>query len=39
VELRPLPGQPPMWVELDGESPGQAPVTYEVMPGALRLAM
>lgn len=39
VEVRPHPGQPPAWVELDGESPGQIPATYESMPGALLLAM
>ncbi len=39
VEVRAHPGQPPAWVELDGESPGQIPATYEAMPGALRLAM
>lgn len=39
VEVRALAGQPPMFVEIDGESPGQAPVVYQVMPAALRLAM
>ncbi len=39
VLVEPLPGQPPMLVELDGEQPGVAPVTFEVMPGALRLAV
>ncbi|MBI5609819.1 MAG: diacylglycerol kinase family lipid kinase [Deltaproteobacteria bacterium] len=39
VEVRPHHGHPPAWVELDGESPGQIPATYESMPGALRLAM
>jgi diacylglycerol kinase family enzyme len=39
VEVVVQPGQPPAWVEFDGESPGQIPATYEVMPGAIRLAM
>ena len=36
VEL--LPGEPVMRMEMDGEPRGQAPVTFEVMPGALRVA-
>lgn len=39
VVVEPEPGQPAMLVELDGEQPGVAPVTFEVMPGALRLAV
>ena len=37
--VTPLPDQPPMLVELDGEQPGTAPFTFEVMPAALRLAV
>jgi diacylglycerol kinase (ATP) len=35
AEVEPMPGQPDMLVELDGESAGRAPVTFETMPGAL----
>lgn len=27
----------PLWLDLDGESPGAAPASFEVLPGALRL--
>lgn len=33
-----LPGERRMLMEMDGETGGYAPVTFEVMPGALRLA-
>ncbi len=39
IEVRPISGQAPMWVELDGESPGTAPACFEVMPSALRVAL
>lgn len=39
VEVRPARAQHPMWIEIDGESPGGAPVVFEIMPAALRLAM
>lgn len=39
VEVRTVHGQAPAWVELDGESPGQIPAIYEVMPGILRTAV
>lgn len=39
ISVTPLPGQPPMLVELDGEQPGTAPLTFEVLPASLRLAV
>jgi len=38
VQVRVADGQPPAWVELDGESPGQLPATFQVMGGAVRIA-
>lgn len=35
VDIEPVPGQPPMLLELDGEQPGFAPARFEVLPRAL----
>ena len=38
VRVETLPGEPEMRLEMDGEVRGSAPVDFEVLPGALRLA-
>ena len=38
LSVMPLPGQAPMLLEMDGEVRGTAPLTFELLPGALRLA-
>ena len=35
VDIEPMPGQPPMLLELDGEQPGFASARFEVLPRAL----
>jgi diacylglycerol kinase (ATP) len=37
VEVAPAPGSPPIPIELDGETPGFLPATFEVLPSALNL--
>jgi diacylglycerol kinase (ATP) len=37
VEITPVDGSPDIPIELDGESPGRLPATFEVLPKALRL--
>jgi diacylglycerol kinase (ATP) len=37
VEVTPVNGSPPIAIELDGETPGHLPATFEVLPGALSL--
>jgi diacylglycerol kinase (ATP) len=37
VEVSPVPGSPPIPIELDGETPGFLPATFEVIPQALTL--
>ncbi len=38
LRVETLPGEPEMLIEMDGEPRGQAPVTFEVLAAALRLA-
>lgn len=38
LRIEPDPGQGPMRMEMDGEVEGRAPLTFEVLPAALRLA-
>jgi diacylglycerol kinase (ATP) len=37
VEVAPVPGSPPIPIELDGETPGFLPATFEVLPQVLSL--
>jgi diacylglycerol kinase (ATP) len=37
VEVAPVPGSPPIPIELDGETPGFLPATFEVLPSVLGL--
>ncbi|MCK6505150.1 diacylglycerol kinase family lipid kinase [Myxococcota bacterium] len=37
IEVHPTRADRPAWVDIDGEAPGLAPVTYQVVPGAIRL--
>lgn len=37
VVATPLPGAEPVLIDLDGETPGRLPATFEVLPQALRL--
>ena len=37
IEVEPLDAQRPAWVDIDGEAPGTAPTTFEIVPGAIRL--
>jgi diacylglycerol kinase (ATP) len=38
LEATPVDGAEPPWVEIDGEPLGRLPATFEVLPGALRIA-
>jgi diacylglycerol kinase (ATP) len=37
IEVKPVPGSPPIPIELDGETPGYLPATFEILPAALTL--
>ena len=37
IEVRPQGADRPAWVDIDGEAPGMAPVTFQVVPGAIGL--
>jgi diacylglycerol kinase family enzyme len=37
VEVTPVEGSAPINLDVDGESPGRLPATFEVVPRALRL--
>jgi diacylglycerol kinase (ATP) len=37
ISVEPVPGSPPIPIELDGETPGFLPATFEVVPRALTL--
>jgi diacylglycerol kinase (ATP) len=37
IEVKPVPGSAPIPIELDGETPGYLPATFEVLPQALTL--
>ncbi|PID39068.1 MAG: transcriptional regulator [Proteobacteria bacterium] len=37
VVAEPLPGEAPILLDVDGETPGHLPATFELLPGALRV--
>jgi diacylglycerol kinase family enzyme len=37
AEPEPGPGARPLWIDLDGESPGTLPARFDILPGAIRM--